>query len=80
MCVRRLQQRSDLLERKRQRGPPRVVAFLPLSAQVDVQSCWDTVLRACAAVAPAAAAGAGKAAADGMDVDAAGDPAGTPRP
>ena len=43
--------------------------------QVDVQSCWDTILRACAAVSPASGATGGSIASkDGMDVDAEADP------
>jgi hypothetical protein len=65
--------RAAVLEARRGAGPPRVVALLPLSADVDVPRLWGGLLAACSAAfddggdAAAAAAAAG----GGMEVDAA---------
>lgn len=58
--------RAAVLEARRGAAPPRVVALLPLSADVDVDRLWSGLLAACSsplddggAAAPAAAAAGG---------------------
>lgn len=63
--------RAATLEARRTAGPPRVVALLPLSDDVDVPRLWAGLLAAFSGEDAAAHAGSGKAAAGGMDVDAA---------
>ena len=43
----RERKRAELVEARRVRGPPCLVALLPLSADVDVQTLWDGLLTAC---------------------------------
>lgn len=57
-----------MLEARRTGGPPRVVALLPLSADVDVPRLWASLLAACSAGDDHIASAGGKAA-GGMEVD-----------
>lgn len=45
----REQKRAAVLEARRTAGPPRVVALLPLSADVDAPRLWAALLGACSA-------------------------------
>lgn len=62
--------RAAALEARRTAGPPRVVALLPLSEDVDVPRLWAGLLAAFSSDDAAPHAGGGKAAQGGMDVDA----------
>ncbi|KAI3432659.1 hypothetical protein D9Q98_004203 [Chlorella vulgaris] len=66
--------RAAALDQRRAAAPPRVVALLPLSADVDVQRLWSSLLASCSAAgddAAAESASNGKAgAAAGMELDA----------
>lgn len=66
--------RAAVLEARRTAGPPRVIALLPLSADVDVPRLWAGLLAACSADADAgaAAAPAGGKGSSGMDVEMSG--------
>ncbi len=63
----RERKKSEVLAQRRQQGPPPVVAFLPLSTEVDFPALWRLILRAFAA------APAGKAAQSGRKKDGAED-------
>jgi pre-rRNA-processing protein TSR1 len=65
--------RAQLLETRRVVGPPRVVALLPLSADVHVQRVWSGLLAACSSAA-AAEGPAVKSGVEGMDVETASAP------
>jgi hypothetical protein len=70
------QKRAAALEQRRSAGPPRVVALLPLSADVDVERLWASLLASCSVGLTSAddVIGGGKAAAaaaGGMEIDAA---------
>lgn len=52
MLVPRERKKSEVMAQRRQQGPPPVVAFLPLSTEVDFPTLWRLVLGAFAA-APA---------------------------
>ena len=66
----RERKRAQSLAQRRREGPPTVVAFLPLSAEVDVGALWQLVLAAFAGSRPGAEAKrAKKGAAEPMDED-----------
>lgn len=60
--------RAELLEARRTKGPPCLVALLPLSDDVDVQTLWDGLLAACREPTEDPAS-ASTAAGNGMEVE-----------
>lgn len=71
MLVLRERKKSEVMAQRRQQGPPLVVAFLPLSTEVDFPTLWRLVLGAFAA-APAgkpAQLSKKKGGVDDMDAD-----------
>lgn len=62
--------RAQVLEARRTTVAPRLIALLPLSADVDVKSIWQGLLQACQASEPApATAAASKTDEMGMDIE-----------
>lgn len=63
--------RAELLEARRTKGPPCLVALLPLSDDVDVQTLWDGLLAAFSEPADDVTTGSA-AAENGMEVEVSG--------
>lgn len=66
----REKKRAAALEARRTAGPPRIVALLPLSEDVDVPRLWGGLLAAFNGDDAAASVAGGKAAGRGMEIDA----------
>ncbi len=54
-CARE-RKKNEVMAQRRQEGPPPVVAFLPLSEEVDFPALWRLILSAFAASPPGKAA------------------------